>query len=676
VPDQSNNYPIWDSPDAERLLPVVDLTIERAAEQLIDLQTDTGSWNPVYSGPNFLLPMFVIVCHASCTELTERRQLDLRSALLRSLEPDGGVALYDGGPSRLLTTTLTYVALRLLDEPAEAIRPLRQWIIARGGIDRAPMWSKFFMCLIGLYDYCGVEPVLPELWLLPRWAPVHPGRFWCHTRQVYLPMAWLYGNRSSRLPTPRVNEIRSELLKSADKGLRWSDSTLSRGSPDEVTPPSTLLRITTRALRIIDRHKSPKLRTRALACILEHIRYEDAATGYLALGPINAMLNLVVHHFDNPNGPEFRRGLDALEAYLRDERGFLEFQGYNSSELWDTSFALQALAAADEGGPRAARAVHRGLEYVRRTQVREELPAGSRYFRDPARGGWPFSTRRHGWPVTDCTAEAVRASLATSAVDGGGTMPQAHLRDAVGWLLSMQNRDGGWSTYERTRAHRWIEVLNPTQVFLDVMVDRSCVECSASCIQALVEARAARLVQSPAVSRSIVRGVDFLSRQQHSDGSFEGVWGVCFTYGTWFGVSGLLAGGVSSSDPRIQRALGFLVAKQSADGSWGEDPTSCLRRTYVRSEQGQVVMTSWALLTLTRSGRSGSPEAKRAVEFLVQRQRADGTYPSESWAGVFCRTSMINNDLYRQYFPLWALAEWRRALRRNAGWPYAYGEGE
>ncbi len=50
-----------------------------------------------------------------------------------------------------------------------------------------------------------------------------------------------------------------------------------------------------------------------------------------------------------------------------------------------------------------------------------------------------------------------------------------------------------------------------------------------------------------------------------------GSWGVCFTYGTWFGVEGLIAAGAKPNDPAIQKACQFLVSKQRADGGWGED---------------------------------------------------------------------------------------------------------
>ena len=49
-------------------------------------------------------------------------------------------------------------------------------------------------------------------------------------------------------------------------------------------------------------------------------------------------------------------------------------------------------------------------------------------------------------------------------------------------------------------------------------------------------------------------GKNFILEIQRSDGSWEGSWGVCFTYGTWFGIWGLLEAGVSIKHSSIQKA--------------------------------------------------------------------------------------------------------------------------
>jgi squalene cyclase len=159
-----------------------------------------------------------------------------------------------------------------------------------------------------------------------------------------------------------------------------------------------------------------------------------------------------------------------------------------------------------------------------------------------------------------------------------------------------------------------------------------------------------------AIHAAIARGRDFLLGAQRSDGSWEGSWGICFTYGAWFGTWGLLAAGLAADHPAMLRAAEFLLAKQLQDGGWGETPESCRARTYVHAEAGQAVMTSWALLALTAAGRGGSLEVRRGVAFLTQRQRADGSFPDEHIAGMFNKTCAIHYDNYLKIFPLWAMA--------------------
>jgi hypothetical protein len=55
-----------------------------------------------------------------------------------------------------------------------------------------------------------------------------------------------------------------------------------------------------------------------------------------------------------------------------------------------------------------------------------------------------------------------------------------------------------------------------------------------------------------------------------------GSWGVCFTYGTWFGVTALACrGSTAANDKAVHKACSFLLGKQRLDGGWGESYLSC-----------------------------------------------------------------------------------------------------
>src|SRR5690606_1458249 len=162
-------------------------------------QDPDGSWHGDYGGPMFLLPMYVGVCELTGIALGAGERADMLRYFRSKLNADGGFGLHTEGPSMMFTSVLGYVAMRQLGADAcdADARRLLSWIHEHGGPLSAASWGKFFLALLGLYDYRGLDPVPPELWLLPRELPIHPGRMWCHCRMVYLPMSYLYGVRYS-----------------------------------------------------------------------------------------------------------------------------------------------------------------------------------------------------------------------------------------------------------------------------------------------------------------------------------------------------------------------------------------------------------------------------------------------------------------------------------------------
>jgi lanosterol synthase len=639
----------------------LDGALRRGVAALAACQQSDGAWRGEYGGPSFLAPMYVAACHLAGRELPEGRRAGLVAGLRAAQQPDGSLGLHRETGGCMFTSALGYVALRLLgvaaDDPGAAA--LRGWMHAHGTALGAASWGKLVLALLNLYDYEGLYPILPELWLLPDAAPIHPSRLWCHCRQVYLPMAWLYGRRARGEVTPLIAELRRELYDRPYESIRWRAARDTLAPGDATVPGTPLLAAANRAMAAFEDHVPRRLRARALAHVLEHLEHEDRATSTIRIGPVNAALNTIVHCFHDPGGPRVAASFATLDRYLWDEDGRVTMNGYNSTALWDTAFAVQTILATPHAAA-ADDALAGAAAFIRDNQVLEDVPEGARHYRHPSRGGWPFSDRPHGWPISDCTAEGLKAALLLEP-RGEAPLDPARLADAVGLILSLQNEDGGWATYERTRGGAWLERLNPSQVFADIMIDYSYVECTSACVQALMAARRRFPDRfAPELEAAVTRGVDFIRGRQRVDGSWEGSWAVCFTYGAWFGVTGLRAAGVPPEDPAIRRALAFLAAHQGPDGGFGEHFTSCTERRWVPAPS-TAAQTAWALLALVRGGAAAGAAATRAAAFLLARQAEDGAWPREPLVGVFNKTALINYDNYRRYFPVWALAEYQAA---------------
>jgi squalene/oxidosqualene cyclase-like protein len=422
-----------------------------------------------------------------------------------------------------------------------------------------------------------------------------------------------------------------------------------------------LLRVLNYLLGTIERWIPDSLRAKALDLVLDHIKHEQLTTSFIDIGPVNKVFDTLAVWIAEPHSEHTRKALDALPQYIFDcDRG-RTMQAYNSSELWDTGFVAISLADSGLGGEFATMA-QEAFRFIDENQVRDDVDQRERYFRDPSRGGWPFSNRAHGWPIVDCTAFGLLAALALSPY-ARAPIDVARLLDAVDLLLFWQNSDGGWGTYEKQRVGAWLETLNASEIYGDIMVDVSQVELTSSAIQGLAGARSHLAdgfgtVRARNVELAISRGERSVRSLQRPDGSWEGNWGICFTYGTWFGIWALLDAGAKTGDPAIVRAAAFLRGKQCSDGGWGESHESCIRREYVQHpDGGQVVMTAWAVLALVRASPERHREAiERGVRFLTDRQLPNGDWPQQGMTGVFNRTCMLNYRFYRNYFPLWALA--------------------
>jgi lanosterol synthase len=642
--------------------------LERGADHLVSMRQSCGCWEAEVVWCPLILAQCVIVRTIVGRPFEESERLRIAQHLRVTRTPEGGWGMHGESPPYVFVTTLAYIALRLIglgpDDPL--VRPAREWLRAQpGGVLAIPSWGKFWLAMLGLYDYAAVNPVQPELFLLPGWLPVHPFRYYCHTRYIYLGIAFLFGSRFRADLGSVIADLRSELFSERFESIDFKSHRHDLAPTDLYVRPSAGVRLAYDALHAYERFHSARVRRRALDFCFERILYEQRTSRYQAISPVNGLLNCLAIYSRDPRHPDLAPSMEGLEYWRWDDaQEGIRYTGARSI-TWDTAFAMQALLENPAVAARAAEPLKGAYKHLRETQITAELPRFREERRDPAVGGWCFNEGHHRWPVSDCAAEALCAVLKLHRIPG--LLPAAErisddrLRQAVEFILYRQNPDGGFGSYERRRGSSWLERMNPSEMFGNCMTERSYVECTGSALRALALFRE----QYPQVLRSrvdqaMVSAIRFLRGRQQPDGSYLGFWGINFTYAIFFVVDALLAAGVSHEDPALRRASEWLVSKQRADGGWGEHYTSCLKNSYVEHAQSQTEMTSWALLSLVETLGPDSETVARGIAWLRSRQSPDGSWPKGAVNGVFFQTAMHDYRLYRIYFPVWALARHSR----------------
>jgi lanosterol synthase len=642
--------------------------LDRALGHLLSLQRDRGCWEGEVVWCPMILAQYAIVRHIVGRGFDEVTRARIIQHFRATQIADGAWGLHPESPGYVFVTTLGYVALRLLGlSPDDAlVAPAREWLRAQpGGVPAIPSWGKLWLALIDLYDYRGINPCPPELFLLPEWLPFHPSRYYCHTRYIYLALACLYGARVRGCLGPIVGELRRELYGTPYERIDFAAHRHDLAPGDVYARPSAWLRRVSDALALYERVRLGSLRQRALDHCSASIVYEQRTSRYQALSPVNGLLNCLAIWSRNPQHPDLGPSLEGLEAWKwEDDEAGIRYAGARS-HTWDTAFVTQSLLEHPQLAEQAAAPLRRAYRFLRDAQMTEELPGYRREHREPALGGWCFSDGEHRWPVSDCTAEALCAVLmahrAPGLVPAEDRISDQRLAQAVEFILQRQNPDGGFGTYERRRGSSFLESFNPSEMFADCMTERSYIECTASAVAALAHFREAcpGLVDGR-THRALDRAIRFLRGAQRPDGAFPACWGINFTYAIFHVVKGLRAAGVPPDDPSLMRSAQWLIGKQRPDGGWGEHYRGCLEERYVEHPQSQVVMTAWALLALMDVPGPRSDAVGRGISWLQAQQRPDGSWPQQAVNGVFFRSAMLDYRLYKSYFPVWALARYAK----------------
>ncbi|RME32617.1 MAG: squalene--hopene cyclase [Gammaproteobacteria bacterium] len=615
-----------------------------AREGLLREQQPDGHW--VYElEADCTIPAEYILMNHFLGEVDEELERRIAVYLRRHQMEEGGWPLFHGGDFDLSCSVKAYYALKLVgDDPrAPHMVRARNLILNHGGAAHANVFTRITLALFEQVPWRATPFIPAEVILLPKWFPFHISKVAYWSRTVMVPL-FVLTTLKPKAANPRGVDIRELFVTPPEEEQNYFrfTSTLSRafyfldraGTLLEKLVPAFLRRYAIR---------------RCEKWFIERMN-ENHGIGGIFPAMVNVLESLAVLGYP-PDHPLRRQAREAIERLLV-ENGDEAYCQPCVSPVWDTALAAQALL---ESGPADDPALRKGLQWLRDRQLRDEPGDWREACPGLEGGGWAFQYSNYFYPDLDDTSMVGWALHRAS--------PQEHadaLRRAAAWTAGMQSKNGGFGSFEVDNTQYYLNAIP----FADhgALLDPPTADVTGRCIALL------SLVDREAYADNIERAIAFLRQEQEEDGSWFGRWGTNYIYGTWSVLTALEVAGVDMSAGWVRRAVEWLLEVQNEDGGWGEGNDSYYPPRHRRPHRSTPYQTAWALLGLMAAGEGRSGAVQRGADWLIRHQRGDGLWRDESFtAPGFPRVFYLKYHGYNRYFPLWALARFRRLQTAPAG---------
>lgn len=625
----------------------LDYEVESAADVLRTHQRKDGHWLYDLEADATIPAEYVLLNHF----LGEPEpQLEAKMAkYLRRLQSDRhhGWPLFHDGDLDLSASVKAYYALKFAgDDPEEAhMVRAREAILAHGGAAHTNVFTRITLALFEQVPWRAI-PVMPiGIMALPRWSPFNILKVSYWSRTVIAPLLILMSEKP-RAANPDKVDIRELFVTAPEKERRYMvNHTGAKLGYAFLVLDMVLRRIEPLIPKRTRRHNIGK----AVAFITKRLNGEDGLGGIFP-----AMVNTIMafhtlgYADDHPHYEITRKAIRKLLV----ERGDEAWCQPCLSPVWDTALAMQALMEAGE--PSSTASIEKACTWIRDLQITDVRGDWGSKAPDVAPGGWAFQYRNDFYPDVDDTAVVGMALYRADSSANDDT-----LRRAADWIIGMQSKSGGWGSFDVDNTHYYLNHIP----FADhgALLDSPTADVSARCLSFLAQDGCGK--DHPAVKAAIA----YLRAEQEEDGSWFGRWGTNYVYGTWSVLSAFNAIGIAADDPAIVQAVVWLNLQQRADGGWGEDGATYWHEHKGEAKTSTPTQTSWALLALMAAGETDSDIVKNGIEYLMNAPHADGKWDEQHYNAVgFPKVFYLMYHGYPVYFPLWALARYRRLRDGNA----------
>jgi squalene-hopene/tetraprenyl-beta-curcumene cyclase len=567
----------------------------------------------------------------------------------------GGWELAYGDGGELSTTIEAYMALRLLGVPANdaGLERARAFILARGGIAKARVFTKMHLALVGAFDWAGLPSLPPALMMLPGGGPFSIYEFSSWARGSTVPLIVVFDRKPVYGPPLDLDELYLA-------GRKKTPLTLPANGAFE-----RAFVLVDRLLKAGERAGIVPFRRAGIARAERWTVQRQEATGDwggIIPAMLNAMLALRALGYD-ARDPVVERGWEAIAGFTVTSDGAYRVQPC-ISPVWDTALAVRALV--DAGVPRNDDRLVRAVTWLLEKQIIATYGDWAVKNRTGKPGGWAFEFENAWYPDVDDTAVVAMALAAVKHPDRERV--RAALARASQWVASMQCKGGGWGAFDVDNDQAWLNRIPYGD--LKAMIDPPTADVTARVLE-MVE----RCDLHDFDPERFERGLNALLAEQEIDGAWFGRWGVNYVYGT----SGALAAlGPARAEERIDRAVVrgavWMKSVQNADGGWGESTDSYKDPALRGQGPSTASQTAWGLIGLLATverlpalTREFAVSIDTGVDFLLRTQRSDGTWDEPQFTGTgFPQHFYLNYHQYRLHFPLSALGRYAAWQRRTA----------